>query len=397
VAYSVRLIQVESHGDREVIVCDSEGLPPLDINMYIIRFRGRSHLYRLKLASTITKIHLWAYERNIDITERMKSGEFLDFFEMESFREYLRLRADAPTASPQTIELAHNTFVGADTYRQRANQIISYLQFLGHVFTGTRKRSDPYSKNLNTFLTHFGQLLKEHQGLKYANQRYGLTEEAVNKLLWWVDPGNPENPFQDRVKLRNQLIVHILLLTGVREGELLSLRPDALIRKSYGHALRVTQNTTLNLDPRANPPNVKTYERDIPVSERIAQMADIYIMTERKQRGRESAKAPPYLFLNSNVSPKPMTNRGITHLCDRIRALDPTIFKSLFPHLLRHTFNDLLVLTSGLDVDTEEFKNLHRELCGWSIDSRQGINYTKRSREILAAQYLQKIEMQFMF
>jgi hypothetical protein len=55
------------------------------------------------------------------------------------------------------------------------------------------------------------------------------------------------------------------------------------------------------------------------------------------------------------------------------------------------------VLTSGLDVDTEEFKNLHRELCGWSIDSRQGINYTKRSREILASQCLQKIEMQFMF
>lgn len=396
-AYSVRLIQVESHGDREVIVCDSEGLPPIDINMYITRFRSRSQSYRLGIARAITKIYLWAHERNIDITERMKSGEFLDFFEMESFREYLRLRIDAPTASPQTIELAHNTFIGADTYRRRAIRIINYLQFLGNVFSGTRKRTDPYTKNLKTFLTQFGQLVKEHQGLKHANQRYGLTEEAVKKLLWWVDPANPENPFQNRVKLRNQLIVHILLLTGVRDGELLSLRPDALIRKFYGDALRVTQNTTLELDPRAYPPNVKTYERDIPVSERIAQMTDNYIRTERKQRGRASAKAAPYLFLNSNVSPKPMTIRGLSHICERIRALDPDMLKSLYPHLLRHTFNDLLVLMSGLNVDSEEFKNLQRELCGWSGDSNQGKNYTKRAREILASQCLQKMEDQFMF
>ena len=394
-AYSVRLIKVESHGDREVIVCDSEGLPPIDINMYITRFRSRSHSYRLSLARAVTKIYLWAHERNIDLTERMKSGEFLDFLEMESFREYLRLRIDAPTASPQTIELAQNTFVSAGTYRRRAIRIINYLEFIGRVFKGTRKLTDPYSENLKTFLTQFGQLLKEHQGIKHVHQRYGLTEEAVKKLIWWVDPNNPENPFQKRVILRNQLIVHILLFTGVRDGELLSLRPDALIRKSYGYALRVTQNTTLELDPRAYPPNVKTYERDIPVSGKIAQMADAYIRTERKQRGRASAKAAPYLFLNSELLPKPMTIRGLSHICERFRALEPEMFKSLYPHLLRHTFNDLLVLNSGLDINSEEFKNLQRELCGWSSDSNQGKNYTKRAREILASQCLQKIETQF--
>ena len=126
-------------------------------------------------------------------------------------------------------------------------------------------------------------------------------------------------------------------------------------------------------------------------------MTDNYIRTERKQRGRASAKAAPYLFLNSNVSPKPMTIRGLSHICERIRALDPDMLKSLYPHLLRHTFNDLLVLMSGLNVDSEEFKNLQRELCGWSGDSNQGKNYTKRAREILASQCLQKMEDQFMF
>jgi len=394
-AYSVRLIEVESHGDREVIVCDKDGMPPIDINMYVARFRARSHSYRLDVARAVTKIYEWAEKQNIDLLERMKSGEFLSFLEMDSFKEDLRYRVNAPTQAPATIEAAVNTFIGTETYRHRANKIIHYLQFLGHVFAGTRKRSDPYAGNMRNFITQFRQLLIERGGLKHGKQRYGLTDEQVTKILWWVNPENPQNPFQKRVRLRNQLIVHILILTGVREGELLSMRPDALVRKSYGYALRLTQNTTLDLDPRANPPNVKTYTRDIPISDKVAQMVDTYINSERKQRGKIVAKAPPYLLLNSLKDPQPMTYSGLYHICERIRKLDPEMFHDLLLYQFRHTFNDLIVLESGLEVGSEEFKNMQRELCGWTSDSEQGKNYTKRSREILAAQYLQKISSRF--
>lgn len=393
--YSVRLIEVESHGDREVIVLDKDGLPPLDINMFVARFRSRSHSYRLDIARAVTKIYTWAEEQNIDLLERIKSGEFLSFLEMESFKEYLRYRVNAPTTAPQTIEIARNTFIGIMTYRNRANKIINYLEFLGQVFAGTRKRSDPYAGNMRRFITQFRQLLIDRGGLRHTKRRFGLTDEQVSKIIWWVNPDNPENPFQKRVRLRNQLIIHILILTGAREGELLSMRPDALVRKQYGYALRLTQNTTLDLDPRMYPPNVKTYARDIPVSDKIAQMIDTYINTERKQRGKVVAKAPPYLLLNSFKDPKPMTYRGVYHICERIRQLDPDLFKDLLPYQFRHTFNDLIVLESGLELDSEEFKNMQRELCGWASDSEQGKNYTKRSREILASQYLQKIASRF--
>lgn len=394
-AYSVRLIEVESHGDREVIVCDKDGMPPIDINMYVARFRNRSHAYRLKISNSIVKLYLWAIDNQIDFLERMKSGEFLTFVEMESLKEYLRYRVDAKTHAPQTIEIAQNTFISIDTYRQRASQILNYLEFHGNVFAGSRKKTDPYAKRMRDFIAQFRQLLIERGGLKHAKQRYGLTEDQVTKLLWWVNPENPQNPFQDRVRLRNQLIIQILILTGVREGELLSMRPDALIKKPYGYALRLSQNTTLDLDPRAYPPNVKTYTRDIPISDKVAKMIDTYISTERKLRGRAAAKAPPYLLLNSFKEPKPMTYRGVYHICERLRKLDPDMFKGLLPYQLRHTFNDLIVLASGLDVNSEEFKNMQRELCGWSSDSEQGKNYTKRAREILASEYLQKISSRF--
>uniref|UniRef100_A0A486XPN9 Putative site specific recombinase n=1 Tax=Rheinheimera sp. BAL341 TaxID=1708203 RepID=A0A486XPN9_9GAMM len=393
--YSARLIRVEAHGDREVLVTDQDGMPPIEINMYLAGFRAKSHSYRLSIARAIVKIHMWAESLNINLLERIKSGEFLYFQEIESFREYLRYRINAPTHAPQTIEIAQTCFICADTYKTRARLIGKYLNYLGDVWAGTRKRSDPYSVELNNFIASFRQLIVEREGVTYTKQRYGLSEEVVEKLLWWIKPENPLNPFQKRVQLRNQLVVSILLFTGAREGELLSMRPDALVKKTYGYALRITQNTTLDQDPRANPPNVKTYGRDIPVDDYIAQLTDVYIQSERKQRGRIVAKAPPYLFLNSNLVPKPMSYRCVYHICERLREVDPEHLSTLHPYQFRHTFNDLLVLNSELDPNSEEFKNTQRNLCGWSENSEQGINYTKRSREILAARILKKMTSRF--
>jgi len=393
--YSVRLIRVEAHGDREVIVTDHQGMPPIEINLYLARFRSHAHSYRQGIGRAIVRIHSWADEYNIDLLERIKSGEFLSFLEMESFREYLRYRINAPTHSPDTIEVAQDSFVCATTYLNRASRIADYLNYLGQVFASTRKRSDPYSAHLRDFITTFRQMIVSYIGTNHVRQRYGLSEATVERILWWVNPDNPENPFQHRIKLRSQVVVQILLLTGMREGELLSLRPDALIKKPYGYSLQITQNTTLEHDPRANPPNVKTYSRDVPIDDKIAHQVDRYINSERKQRGREAAKAPPYLFLNSNIKPEPMTYRCVYHICERLRKVDPEHLSTLHPYQFRHTFNDLLVLESGFDPSSEEFKNMQRELCGWSTDSQQGINYTKRSREILAASTLKKLTSRF--
>lgn len=318
-----------------------DGMPSIEINMFLAGFRSKSHSYRLSVARAIVKIHIWAESLNINLLERIKSGEFLHFQELESFREYLRYRINAPTHAPQTIEIAQTCFICADTYRTRARFVGNYLQYLGNVWAGTRKRSDPYCIELNNFIASFRQMIVEREGVTYAKQRYGLSEEVVDKLLWWIKPENPLNSFQKRVQIRNQLAVSILLLTGAREGELLSMRPDALVKKTYGYALRITQNTTLHQDPRANPPQVKTYSRDIPVGDQIAQLTDVYIQSERKQRGRIAAKAPPYLFLNSNLVPKPMSYRCVYHICERLREVDPEHFSKLQPYQLRHTFNDL--------------------------------------------------------
>lgn len=179
--YSVRLIRVESHGEREVIVTDSDGMPPIEINMYVTRFRARSTSYRKNLAAAINIIYIWASKHGIDLVERMKSGSFLNFSEIDSFREHLRYRVDAPTHSPQSVEVAKDSFVCIDTYRRRAAIIINYLKFMGNVFAGTRKKTDPYANNMDLFISQFAQQLTESGGPKHAKQRFGLNEEAVKK------------------------------------------------------------------------------------------------------------------------------------------------------------------------------------------------------------------------
>lgn len=394
-SYTARLIQVEQHGDREVIVRCPEGLPSPEINLYLMTYRECSYSYRLTMAYSIMRVYEWAKKQDIDLVERIQSGEFLSFLEMQSLQSSLRFRSRAPTDTPQTLEIGKKTFIGESTYATRCRHVLAFLNYLGDVFAGSRKLTDPYRKNKRDFIARLSQLFKAHRALTIPNQRYGLTEEQVHKLRWCVDPDNPDNPFQKRVRFRNQLIIDLLLLTGIRDGELLCLRPDALIRRPHGYVLRVTQNTTLDLDTRTNPPNVKTYEREIPVTDRLAGMVDNYIVTERKQRGKAAAKAPPYLFLNTKINPQPITISALVNLCNRVRKMEPKALKNLFPHILRHTFNDLLVLTTKLDPSGEEFKNIQRQLCGWSSTSTQGLEYMKRSREIIASRHLQEIEKQF--
>ncbi len=56
----------------------------------------------------------------------------------------------------------------------------------------------------------------------YARYR-SLTDAQLGIIRALIRPGSPENPFPERVQLRNWLMIEPLLETGMRRGELLKL------------------------------------------------------------------------------------------------------------------------------------------------------------------------------
>jgi integrase len=56
-------------------------------------------------------------------------------------------------------------------------------------------------------------------------EREGLAPDSVKELLRVIDPGSPDNPWQDEhSRFRNELIILWLYYLGMRRGELLGVR-----------------------------------------------------------------------------------------------------------------------------------------------------------------------------
>lgn len=55
----------------------------------------------------------------------------------------------------------------------------------------------------------------------------GVEKETEQRILEVINPKSPENPWKDvRVRVRNQLFIHMLLLLGIRKGEALGIKVE---------------------------------------------------------------------------------------------------------------------------------------------------------------------------
>jgi integrase len=175
-----------------------------------------------------------------------------------------------------------------------------------------------------------------------------LPDLVLDELLCIAHPESGRNPFLDgRVRWRNWLIVHILLLGGLRRGEALLLQVDSLkhdVDRATGQVkywLDVT--TTEYEDSRATKPSIKTADshRQIPVSADLAALYEYYVREVRVSDGDV-----PFLLTSARSSA--LSAESVTKMFERYTAaLSPAAYARfqertggkchISPHDLRHT------------------------------------------------------------
>jgi integrase len=210
-------------------------------------------------------------------------------------------------------------------------------------------------------------------------QKEGLSPSEVTRLVEFIDPKNPKNPWGRgtskaavALRHRNQLIVLLMLAFGPRRGDVLKLHTgDA---KAFGAdpTLWIRRRPDDPGDPRDWEPNSKTEERILPLDPSLARTVNDYINNHRVHIPKY--KKSPYLFLASQ-SGVPLSSRAVNEIFE---ALKPK-FPGIHPHVLRHTHNDRLVehcAKSG--IDSKDASKHAKYLNGWLGDNL-GI-YTQRSQ-----------------
>ncbi|ABU71922.1 site-specific integrase [Vibrio campbellii] len=111
-------------------------------------------------------------------------------------------------------------------------------------------------------------------------------------LLEIIRESSPENPFKSS-KLRNQLIMQILINTGVRVGAVLKLKVSDLIDDWDNPRFLLTRTPNDPTDPRLERPSNKTKALSVSISSELMKLIKLYIQTVRTEN---PALRDPHIF-----------------------------------------------------------------------------------------------------
>lgn len=213
-----------------------------------------------------------------------------------------------------------------------------------------------------------------------------LTDTQLQIIRTLIRPGAAENPFPKRLRLRlrNWLMIELLLETGIRRGELLKLYTTDINQGSQHAYVSINNREHDPGDPRAEQPALKTHGRTVGISVQLYEVYEHYIQEERRplRDGKPMKLLYRYLFISDRG--RPLSIRLLSNVLDRrfltIELAHPGLLPTPSAHDFRHTFADrflaYLVEKRGNDLDraTDEL----RRVCGWSDTSAMPRRYASR-------------------
>ncbi|GEM_PF-590198 len=377
-------------GERFPVILHVDSLQPAVLaTRYIIDERRES-----RQASTLerdVRVLCWFYEWcaqvGIDLEKRLKSGDTLNSGEIQGVARWLRAGRNRKIVG--TIGKVNDSsssripLLQPRTFNDYLSSIESFLIWAAYEFVPKASSEAGLRKSLRGAKRRIKRAFRAFKavGTVERAKRYGLTGEELRELRELTQPGGRRNPFREAMQNRNHLIIETMLATGVRRGELLKIRLVDLPRGPK-QTISILRQPDDSDDPRLNEPRVKTRSREIPIPKTLAISLVQYV---QRERGRCNH---PYLFVSSRGH-QPLSLAGLNNIFLMIRKNFRVSDRSIHPHLLRHTFNDLLMEKAKASGMTDDIRlKVQNFLNGWTEGSTQSEIYTHRFVEAEAMQLL---------
>ena len=368
-------------GERYRMLVDAEtGQPLWWPTLFIttqLRSAGRSVATMEGALRAIHVLLAYAETYGIDLDQRVRSGQYLALHEVDALsdsarRSFDRRRRRGGTHRAASVSKAH--------HYNRLNWIAAYLEWYAHAVRGNgRTRYD--DKAIETVVKEIRRR-RPRWGRGVSTHDRALTDEQCDRLLRVIEPGHPDNPFEDRrAAERNELAVLMLLRLGVRSGELLGVQvPDIDWQQQW---LSIHRRADDPEDPRMLQPRTKTLARGVPLFAELIERIDRYVRGARRQT--KGANSHRYLLVVHRKGPHeggPLSVQGLTKVFAALRLCDPML-AGVHPHSLRHTWN--LKFSRALDgrptnerASPAEEQQVRSHLMGWQPGSGTAAVYNQR-------------------
>ena len=329
----------------------------------------------------------------LDLWERIYSGKYFTEAELRGgLVEFLRKEQ----ASQRKVK---RLCVSPTTFNQR---LMTIRQFLSWCFDmhlssialddyGYERIREQQQRNLKWLSSGFISAPPANKGTKK-----GLTEEEVHFLIRCLDPSNPKAVGRNHaVRVRNYVMVMLMLNYGMRPGEVLSLRVEDVELGAIS-AIRVQRRLPDSRDTRKPRPQIKRNGRVMPIDNAyFCKMLDEYIMETREVLEAPAEEESDYLILSDEG--KPLSQPSITQFFQILRNRFPGDLPAhLTAKALRHTFSSFMERTMRLiGLDEERRKQALATLRGDSSLTSQSV-YLAQEIEEQAHLALKKLQQKLM-
>jgi integrase len=380
---------VSSNGERFSLLFSSEEAFPL---FYPTAFISRSK--RLNTTPSTQLVYLdaikrlleweaqrkrqWDAEGKIGLEVRFQRHEFLRPHELDDLAHYLnaaRYRKQGDT-------------IGATKGNTYISYAAQYLKWIADELITDGSRPDVRAM-IDTQDRRLKEKLLSKTGSKSAknqgNWKKHLPEDAREQLhALWNDPFVGLFRTADRgARLRTVVMLRILYETGMRRGELLSLKLKNVLDSAGGQVARlvIERNHGDSFDTRVNQPVPKTRGRIVPITAGLERQLTEYIAEYRADVPRVGFDEEDFIFVthrNKRSQGAPLSISAFDQALTELRKLF-CAFATLHPHLLRHDWNYRFSLQCDKAKWTPEKERASREiLMGWAEGSESALIYNLR-------------------
>ena len=318
------------------MLLDSQGLPVVMVNEWVLSRKHKSLNTLSNNVQELTPLYVWLESRGEDLLGLIRSGRFWTEAFTSSLIEYLRR---GQRKGKKIAKLA----VRPDTFNKRLSTVLNYLKWCFYAVLSDQELGDARREAISKVQERLIYTLKDGYHSKEpsgSEVKKGITATQARFLQDVLDPENTMLVSSPQTKLRNYLIVSLMLLLGLRPGEVLSLRLGDIEFGALTN-VRVRRRKICAEDTRSCPASVKRAGRILVLDyPRLEKLLNSYVMQAREIAVRRAnGKSNNFLFLSRDG--KPLSESSVQAIFRRVRRAYPEKLPgNLSAKSMRHSFTN---------------------------------------------------------
>lgn len=337
-------------GEQIPLILDNDGFPVAAPNEWLLSRRALSANTLTRNARELVISLSWFEEKGIDLESRIRSDRMFTEAEIngglvEKLRHSVKDRTIGSGVGGRSLSRigSAKVAVGEETFNQRLSTTRAFLVWYFDVQLASLSSQDPVFLRVQHHLELVKRLIDKAfitQSSPVSSMKKGLSEIDGETLKAAVFYQNPDAYGKsEAVLFRNYICVMIMLMYGLRMGELLSLRVEDIVFGRISE-LRVVRRPADSNDPRSKKPKVKRLGRVIPLDNlKFERELAEYIEIHREAM-MDSADADEHSYLIVSDMGGPLSMSSLGEYFRKVRKAFPEVLPSnLTSKMMRHTFS----------------------------------------------------------